>query len=212
MKKCYLIFAVILCLGILSGCNVNEDKNISNTTQEPINTNSPNVEVPLPTFEEYAKYLEYIQSQKLPENFVYADEFFNIGKFKSAIFLCNPDMGYMYTYIDADGNEIMITIECLPSNTIKNTKQYLINKYEKNPIKNQVFYDYDSNLFDTKNLLKCKCSQAPVVNVSVGNVVYNYILGDLNSIDFRRDDLMYTITWHNNNDDGQNDRDGGFSC
>ena len=91
------------------GSSVNENKNQSTTTSVICG------EVPLLNINAYSEYLKFIQSNKLPENFVYFENISQLGVFTSFICLsdsrCGDYSSYMYGFTDGSGYKMSVYID-----------------------------------------------------------------------------------------------------
>ena len=207
MKKfCFIIISVIIITTLFVGYS---DVNNRETPSPGATTNCG--EIPLPTFSKYNDYLEYISSRNLPENFVHAREFFNLGTFCRAVFLDRPEAAYIYTYTDEQNHEISLTFKCLPEGTSNDIKQYLTAYYKESIAKDHhVFMNYSESLFVNENLLECNNGGVWTVDMIVENIDYCYLGGILSSINFIKDDFLCTISWGTVNPDKTRSKDGTF--
>lgn len=140
MKNLMLII-VLLCLSLMV-CACSNSNNIASdtTNQNNLITNHEQKgdivtphggERPLLTFESVGEYTDFINSKKLPENFVTYEKINQLGDFKNLIFLSatgeNDFSSYVYTLVDSTGYEIALYIDNLvmdeivvPTDTIAN--------------------------------------------------------------------------------------------
>ena len=131
MKHSMLII-VLLCLSLMvcacSNSNniesdpIDQNNQITNHEQEGDIVAPHGGERPLLTFESVGEYTNFINSKKLPENFVTYEKINQLGGFKNLIFLSaareNDYSSYVYTLVDSTGYEIALYIDNLVTDDI----------------------------------------------------------------------------------------------
>ena len=110
----FLIFSVCSCDGKDTEVHTS-DTTIQQNDDVAIDSTSLDVEHSLLTLETINDYNKFINSEKLPSNFVSYDKIDDMGQFVSLVFLSDTQKGdyssYMYNIVDSTGYEICLYVE-----------------------------------------------------------------------------------------------------
>lgn len=137
-------------------------------------TSEISIEVPLLTISSKEEYVDFLNSNQLPADFVSYDKISAIGNFKGLVILSdaysNNYSSYMYNLVDSSGFEFVVYIDH------EERESYLT--------------DFVSNVNKTDMRVLSDDSKGFYVH---DDITYTYISGKISSIVWRKQNIIYTL-------------------
>lgn len=146
------------------------DTNPTDTDQDDSIPDDTIIDIPLVTLESKDAYTKFLNSVKLPNDFVSHDKIDAIGDFATLVFLSNDGLWYVYSLVDSEGYKCAL---------------YVDHRDEVLSTESSV-----SNVTNANMRLLSDESKGSYVSDSI---VYKYISGKLFTISWKEQNITYTL-------------------